>query len=323
MEAVTLGDGIFVPNVDGRTVLLFDDGRRLLNGNPKDRPLAPGLHIIGPDYFRVHDARLVAGREFTTRDTFSALRVVVVNETMARMHWAGQTPIGRKVNFGRVRGRGASPDEPWADVIGVVADIRHGGVEMPPKPEIYRAALQYPRQEFELMIRTSKQPERVAAAAREQVGAFDADVPVFAMTVWTTSSPTRRRRRGTARGCCRCSRQSPPCSARSACSASSPMVFVPPARARHSHRARGGAPAHGARRRRRRRTPDAGGGRAGLIVALFATRVVAGMLYEVAPRDPGVMIGAAVFIAAAALLAAWVPARRAARTDPIAALKSD
>ena len=324
VEAVTLGDGIFVPNFDGRTSILFDDGRRLLNGNPKDRPLAPGLHVIGPDYFRVHRARLVAGREFTTRDTFSALRVVVINETMARMHWAGQTPIGRKVNFGRVRGRSASPDEPWAEVIGVVTDIRHGGVEMPPKPEIYRAALQSPRQEFEMMIRTSMQPESVATAAREQVRAFDAEVPVFAMKrlddVVADATATTRYSSGllslfaaiTAVLC--------------AFGVFSVLAYGVASRQRELgiRIALGAAP----RRLVLNVVGDAArlliaGVGAGLVAALFATRVIAGMLYEVSPRDPGVMIGATVVIAVSALLAAWVPARRAALTNPIAALKSE
>jgi putative ABC transport system permease protein len=324
VEGVTFGDGIFVPNVDGRTSILFEDGRRLLNGNPKDRPLAPGLHIIGPGYFRVHGARLAAGREFTTRDGFNAPRVVVINETMARMHWAGQTPIGRRVNFGRARARGGSPDEPWAEVIGVAADIRHGGIEMPSKPEIYRAALQYPRPEFEMMIRTSVQPERVAASAREQIRAFDPEVPVFATrflddVVAGATATTRY--------------SSVLLSLFAAITAVlcgfgvfSVLAYGVASQQRDLgiRIALGAAPG----RMVFNVMSDAArllflGVAAGLITVIFTMRLAAGLLYEVSPRDPGVMMGAVVAIAVSALVAAWVPARRAARTDPMAALKSE
>jgi putative ABC transport system permease protein len=308
VDGVTFGDGIFVPNMDSRRSIQFDDGRRLLNGNPKDRPLAPGMHFIGPDYFRVHRARLLAGREFTLRDVFSAPRVVVVNETMARMHWAGKIPIGRKVNFGRrVRG---TLDEPWAEVIGVVTDIRHGGLEVPSKPEIYRAALQYPRQEFAMMIRTSIQPERVAAQAREHVRAFDAEVPVFA-----TRSLADIVADATA-------------TARYSSALLSLFAAITGVASRQRELGIRIALGAGPRRMVCSVVGDAarllfGGIGMGLIAVVFTTRVARSMLYEVSPGDPGVIIGAVVAIAVSALLAAWVPARRAARTDPMVALKSE
>jgi putative ABC transport system permease protein len=322
VDGVTFGDGIFVPNMDSRRSIQFDDGRRLLNGNPKDRPLAPGMHFIGPDYFRVHRARLLAGREFTLRDVFSAPRVVVVNETMARMHWAGKIPIGRKVNFGRrVRG---TLDEPWAEVIGVVTDIRHGGLEVPSKPEIYRAALQYPRQEFAMMIRTSIQPERVAAQAREHVRAFDAEVPVFATRSLAdiVADATATARYSSALLSLFAAITGVLCSF----GVFSVLAYGVASRQRElGIRIALGA---GPRRMVCSVVGDAarllfGGIGMGLIAVVFTTRVARSMLYEVSPGDPGVIIGAVVAIAVSALLAAWVPARRAARTDPMVALKSE
>ena len=105
--------------------------------------MTPGLHFVGPDYFRVHGAVLAAGARFGPGDDFAARRVVVVNETMARLLWPGQSAIGRRVNFGRPTG--GTMDEPWAEVVGVVRDIRHGGVEQAPRPHVYRSAMQYAR----------------------------------------------------------------------------------------------------------------------------------------------------------------------------------
>ena len=248
---------------------------------------------------------------------------MVINETMARTHWAGQSPLGRKVNFGR-RTRGADFDEPWAEVIGVVADIRHAGVELPPRPEVYRATLQHSRQEFEMVIRTSRQGDRVAAGAREQVRAFDRDIPVFAgrFLADVVAGATATARYSSALLSLFAAISAVLCGF----GVFSVLAFGVASRQRELgiRIALGAAP----RRLVLNVVGDAArlllaGVGVGLIASLFATRVVAGMLYQVAPRDPGVMIGAAGFIAASALLAAWVPARRASRTDPIAALKSE
>jgi putative ABC transport system permease protein len=323
VEAATIGHPIFAPGTEHRTSIAFDDGRRLLNGNPRDRALTPGLHFVGPRFFHVHGARLVAGREFNERDDFSAQRVVVVNAAMARLHWPGHDPIGQRVNFGYRQPRGGHFDEPWAEVIGVVADIRHAGVDFPIKPEIYRSMLQYPQRVFDVMLRTSS-PERVMTAAREQVRAFDAAVPVFAFrpladTVNDATATTRYSSGLLALSAALTS---------ILCGFGVYSMFAYAVAARH--RELGIRIALGAHPRRLaadvlwRAAGVAGAGLfVGLMLALSSTRVLAGLLYEVSPRDPAIVSAAACALTALALGAAWVPARRAARVDPIIALRTE
>ncbi len=324
VERVSFGGSIFVPGAGAAwgTSIAFDDGRRILNGNPKDAPFAPGLNFIGPNYFAVHGVRIIRGREFRVSDDFTAPRVVVINEAMAQMHWPEQDPIGRRVNFAAPSTPSKGFGEPWAEIVGVVADVKQGGVDVPVKPSIYRAALQYPRQDFQVMLRTSVPPDSVAAAARAEVRAFDPTVPMFAArrlsdVVDEASADVRHT------------------SALLAAFAGltvllggvgvySVLAYSVAARRRElAIRV-----ALGAEPRRLiagvvRQTLSmlAPGVVVGLAGAALVTRALNVLLYEVSPTDPVVFVGAAVGLMFVAVAAAYVPARRATRLNPVTALR--
>ena len=322
VEAASIGNAVFLPGNDRRTSVSFDDGRRLLNGNPKDLPLAPGLHFVGPKYFRVHGVRILAGREFSDGDDFTAPRRVIVNETMARVHWPGQNPIGRRVNFGSRRR--AVFDEPWAEVIGVVADIRHAGVDVPVKPEVYRASWQYPHSVFDVMLRTSIAPQRVATEIRDVVQAFDSGVPVFAIrplsdTVDQATAESRYSATllGLFAGI-----------AAVLCALGVYSVFAyAVARQQRELGIRIALGATSARMEidvlwRMARVVSAGLA-AGVLLAFASSRLLASLLYEVSPRDPAAIVAAVCALEMAALVGAWLPARRAGRVDPIVVLRAE
>jgi len=322
VEAASIGNAVFLPGNDRRTSVSFDDGRRLLNGNPKDLPLAPGLHFVGPKYFRVHGVRILAGREFSDGDDFTAPRRVIVNETMARVHWPGQNPIGRRVNFGSRRR--AVFDEPWAEVIGVVADIRHAGVDVPVKPEVYRASWQYPHSVFDVMLRTSIAPQRVATEIRDVVQAFDSGVPVFAIrplsdTVDQATAESRYSATllGLFAGI-----------AAVLCALGVYSVFAyAVARQQRELGIRIALGATSARMeidvlRRMARVVSVGLA-AGVLLTFASSRLLASLLYEVSPRDPAAIVAAVCALEMAALVGAWLPARRAGRVDPIVVLRAE
>lgn len=263
-----------------------------------------------------------AGREFGAHDDFASPMVVVVNEAMARLHWPGQNPVGKRVNFGR-RTRGAL-DEPWAEVIGVVADIRHGGVEQAPGPHVYRSAMQYARREFDVMIRTTVPPARVAADAREVVRTFDANIPIVSMAPLdeTVSAATASTRYSSGLLSLFAAMTTLLC----AVGIYSVLAYSVTVRRREIgiRMALGAAPARLVRdvlRAGSRMT--LAGVVVGLGAAVAASRVLGSLLYEVSTRDPYVFAGTAAAVAAIAMSAAYIPARRAARVDPVLALRAE
>jgi putative ABC transport system permease protein len=322
VEKASFGGPIFIPGAQGRRSIAIEGGRHLANGEPKDQPSAPAMNFIGPDYFAVHGVRVVRGREFAANDDFGAQRVVVINEAMAAMHWPNQNPIGRRVNFGNDSGPMRTFDEPWAEIIGVVANVRHGGIEVPLIPYIYRAALQYPRQEFQVMLRTSVQPDAVANTARTEVRAFDPAIPMFATralidVVNDASADVRHTSTllATLAGLT---------VALAGVGVFSVLAYVVTARRRDLaiRIALGARPAALMRSVMRHAVSMIGPGvLAGLAGAFVAAGSLSALLFEVEPTDPAVFGAATLAIVVIALAAAYVPARRASRVDPVRALK--
>jgi putative ABC transport system permease protein len=150
---------------------------------------------VSNDYFQALRIPLRKGRSFTNADARLALPLirwfeqqpypehfnesqampaVIINETMARLYWPNQDPLGQRLKI---------VESPWLTVIGVVGDVRHTGLAAPPNPEIYLSQLQEPQSSLALMIRTTGDPLQLAAAAREQVKAMDTDQPLIITTM--------------------------------------------------------------------------------------------------------------------------------------------
>ena len=148
----------------------------LVEGVPEP---APGEENIGryrvntPDYFQAMGIRLSKGRSFTDQDKAGALPVVIVNETLARKHWPSEDPIGK-----RLRLEGPLERSPWMQVVGVIEDVKHD-LNVAVTPEFYLPHAQDPWNAMILVAKTKVDPASLAAGLRQQVWAIDKDQPVF------------------------------------------------------------------------------------------------------------------------------------------------
>jgi len=129
--------------------------------------------VATADYFRTMDISVIRGRGFTEQDKAGAPPVVIVNETLARKHWPGQDPLGKRIRF-----YGPLEKAPWLQVVGVIKDVKHE-LNIPVTPEYYLPHAQDAWNAMVLVARTTVDPASLAAALRQQVWTIDKDQPVF------------------------------------------------------------------------------------------------------------------------------------------------
>ncbi|PYQ08863.1 MAG: permease [Acidobacteria bacterium] len=282
---------------------------------PKGREPIAQLNIVSPDYFRTMGIRQIQGRDFDEHDTADMPSVAVVNDTMARQLWPGMDPIGRRL---RLRDAG------WVTVVGVVGDVRHSSPSEPPPPQIYTTHEQDARIFACVVVRTAGDPMAMAAPMRAALWSVDKDQPVWkvrAMEQLVTGS------RGTAR-------------------AMSLLVGVFAAVALAlAGVGIYGVMAYAVSQRTReigiRMALGAASGRVlrlvvgralaltsfaivlGAIGARALARLLGTLLFGVGPADPATFVAAAAALATVGALAAYLPARRAARIDPVRALAEE
>lgn len=131
--------------------------------------------LVSEDYFRTLGIPLREGRTFSSHDGAEAPLVAVINESMARRFWPGESPVGKRFQF---------ISKPWVQIIGVVGDVHQTALDLDPAPEIYRPVTQdsqtwlAPRA---LVIRTRGQPSAFAPVLRQQFRALDSSVPIYGL----------------------------------------------------------------------------------------------------------------------------------------------
>jgi len=306
-------------SVEGRAPVAdnFEDCAELRqNGLPCHG--AVGVNCVSPAYFRTVGMRLIRGRLFDERDTADAPMVALISETTARRYWPDEDPIGKrfKLNF--------SSWFPKAEIIGVVSDIKTDGLNMPPYPEIYRPTAQLPSDDAQLIIRTKAEPETLAAAAREEMGRIDRDIPlraarpmegVIADTLW------RARLSAWLLGLF---------AALAAALAAAGLYGVMSYSVNQRAQEIGLRMALGAEARDVLRLVIGEGFKLtvvglglGLVAAFALSRFIASQLFGVTATDPLTYAGVALLLAIVAIAACYLPARRAARVDPMVALRRD
>ena len=142
------------------------------------RPSAPGgdaviqRHHVSTDYFKAMGIPLRAGRTFATSDRADAQRVFVINEEAARRIWPGENAVGKAFRFGQTE----------IPVIGVVADVRQGGLSEAVEPAIYMHVLQQFRSRMTIVIRTSGEPLRYADTVRRAIWSRNPDQTITSVT---------------------------------------------------------------------------------------------------------------------------------------------
>jgi len=122
-------------------------------------------NTVGPGYFETLSIPLVAGREFDRQDIEGAPRVVIVNETMARRFWPGESPLGRRLWFPE----GRNTANPLFEIVGVVKDSKYNTLGEPPQSFFYLSALQNYRRQAVLHVRTASAPDLLRSALRDRV----------------------------------------------------------------------------------------------------------------------------------------------------------
>jgi putative ABC transport system permease protein len=148
----------------------------LVEGMPEPAPGQENegrYRVCTPDYFATMGIPIIKGRGFTEQDKAGAPPVVVVNETLARKHWPGENPIGKRIRF-----YGPPERAQWREIVGVVEDVKHE-LNLPVTPDYYLPHAQDSWTAMVLVARTSVDPASLAGALRKQVWAIDKDQPVF------------------------------------------------------------------------------------------------------------------------------------------------
>ena len=281
----------------------------------------PVLQSIMPGYFSTLGIPLKRGREFTVRDNAPGARpVMMVNENLARQLWPdypeGVNPIGRHVREGYDKAVG------WMEVVGIAADIHEGGLASRAVPEFYIPCTVHPPQTAYLVVRTAGDPMSYANAVRKQVLALDRSQPVSEVrTMEQVLDATLGQRRltmwllGVFAGV-------------ALLLAVIGIYGVIAYSVAQRTQEVGIRMALGAQRGDilwlvvgQGLVLTLAGVGLGMIGALALTGVMKGLLFGVSATDPGTFVGVALLFVAVALLASYLPARRAARIDPMAALR--
>jgi len=142
---------------------------------PSSEQPSANVRLITPDFFKTMGIPVLKGRPFTLRDDLKSLPVLIVNRTMAERLWPGEDPIGKRITFGSTEG----PNVPWQEVVGLVADIHHAGLDQDPGSEAYWPRLQAPvNGTMSILLRTDVEPAQLAGAVRKAVRSIDSDLPV-------------------------------------------------------------------------------------------------------------------------------------------------
>jgi putative ABC transport system permease protein len=275
-------------------------------------------YIVTPEYFAALKLTLIDGRDFSASDGEDAPLVAVVSETLARQRWPGRSPLGARLR------QGDEPAGAWRTVVGVVGDVRNDDADQPPLPYLYLPLAQQPSRAMSLVIRTAGDPEQAGPALRQAMAEVDPDQPLFdiksmeailaddlrgsmvliavlnafaivalglaGLGIWGVASELvaqRTREIGV----------------RVALGATTTEVLVMTARMG---------------------LPQVGFGlMAGLGLGLGLAQLLRGMLFQVDPADPMTIAATCALLAVVAVLALAGPARRAARVDPVVALRQE
>ena len=128
------------------------------------------FNIVGPAYFRTLRIPLQQGRDFTPSDTEQAEPVGIVNEAFARRYWPGKEAVGRRIQYG----------ETWLTVVAVARDEKYQKLDEPPAPYLFLPVLQFYRPDMTLHVRVQGDPMSYAAAVQHEILALDPDLPIFA-----------------------------------------------------------------------------------------------------------------------------------------------
>jgi predicted permease len=281
----------------------------------------PGANytIICPNYFQTMGIKLISGREFSEQDSQTAPGVIVINEALAKRYWPSEDPVGKRIKIGAL-----TSDNPWLTIVGITQDVKQGGLDQQPRRELFRPYSQAAWPVMTVVVRTASspgafinpikqalarvEPERAASGIRTMDEVIYDSLgsrrfPMMLLLAFSLVALTL-----------------------AAVGISGVVSFSVSQRTREI----GIRMALGARKGdiiwlvlNRSMTAALIGVGVGLAASFALTRFLTGLLFEVKPLDPIVLGSVAVILACVALIACYLPARRATKVNPLVALRSE
>ena len=277
--------------------------------------------LVTPGYFETIGIPLLAGRDFSSQDGITSPQVVVVNQAFANRYWPGESALGKRVTFANTPG-----PEDWSTIIAVVGNTHHSSLTEAIDLQLYVPYTQEPNwfPPGQIVLRTAGEPTAIAAAVRDRIRAIDPMVPISdvrSMEELIATSVATPRFHLLLLGALSLSAL-----LLATIGIYGLLAFSVALRTREL----GVRSALGASRsaisgmilKEGLRLTSAGIA-IGLLAAFLATRSLEALLFQVEPSDPLTFAGISVLLLAVAMLACYVPARRAAQVDPLVALRTD
>jgi predicted permease len=320
-----------IPGVESATIvwpLPLSGSNNVSSFDIEEHPMPEGqqpdspMRIVGSDYFKTMGIPVRQGRGFEETDQFKSLPVAVVNEQFAQKFFPGQDVVGKRINPGWAVGDEKSP---MRTIVGVVGNVKHRTLDMEFTPEVYMSTSQIPMGGVSIVARTSvSNPAGITSAVRSELAAVDRNIPLVRVRVfeeYLTRALARPRFNAmllsifagtalllTAIGiygvmAYSVSQRTSEIGIRIALGAGKSSIF---------RLVVGQA-----------MTIVAISLAVGLVGALAATRLLNSLLYGVGASDPMTFFAIVLLVSAVAFVAAWLPARRATRVDPIIALRAE
>jgi len=278
-------------------------------------------YFIGasPGYFRALGAPLAEGRDFTPRDDAAAAKVAIINRTMARNLFPNESAIGKRLQLVN-----SEQSNEWREIVGVVADVRYSGLDDPGEAAIYTPFAQTSFLWSNLMIRTTVPPQTLFRSVRNAVASVDPALEPAnfrTMNDLVSESVAQPRFNTTLLAAF--------AALALLLAAVGIYAVIAYSVTQRTHEI-GVRLALGARKGdvirlvlRQGMTPALAGAAIGLAGAWAMTRLISGLLFEVSATDPATFAAVTLLLLAIALLACWIPARRAAKVDPMIALRRE
>jgi len=273
--------------------------------------------VVSPDYFRTMETPLKGGRFFSAADDRQAPQVVLVDEALAQRYFNNRDPLGLRIKRG-----GPTSQAPWMTIVGVVGNIKSDGFDQPDQPHLYYPIFQNPAYAMAIYLRTDVAPSTVTQSLREQVRGLDRDLPVFGertMTQVAAESVSRRRFAMQVVGLFGILAL-----LLAAVGIYGVMAYAVTQRTREI----GIRVALGASRSailrwvlKQGMVLTITGIVVGLVGALALTRLLRSLLFGIGPTDIVTYGALAALLTVVALIACYVPARRATKVDPLVALR--